>query len=60
MIQIALLIKATFNWEVIHASMPRKLDVNRACGGVPGLPAYVVQELNIGTEPMTVYSLGSL
>ena len=45
----SLQIKVTFNYEVIHAIMPRKLVGNRACGRVmPRLPKYLVQELNVG------------
>ena len=52
-------IKVTSSCDVIHASMPRKLDRNRACGRVfiSGLPTHLVQESNVGTVAYQMRSL---
>ena len=49
--QHSLGIKGTFSNEVIYASMPRKLDGNRAFGRVlcRVLSTHLVQELNVDT-----------
>ena len=44
----SLCIKATFSWEVIHASMPGWQPGVRLCI-MPWLPAHLVQELNVST-----------
>ena len=44
-------VNATFNCEVIHTSMPRKMVGNRDVRSciMPRLPTHIVQELNGGT-----------